>query len=463
MSTLLKALNKSMRKNTPRTLRGSANMVGKVLEYGEKTIKVEVLSGPIAGQEIDIDPGNKKVKDFEKESKAQTSSYTPVGGILRFDSVSAQNDGTYKSKWTNAWIKNPGDEHELLADQQVSYYDTGRTNSNDQPIISLRVLKRDNEQKVTSLDEMRDALADAFASSRSAMVVDTSEGFATMSYYLPGKREGDTYVHKDPIEFATSLIEDLDPEAKEIFSNILSTQGLTIVPVRNITVGPKSAEETKASIEKAEAAGEKARIMTVNPYAYEAPSLGIRLSGALARKDRDGNLEIAAEYAERLKDAFLSTAKEDAKASFHADGWRGVSDTDLKDFFEANGVSLVKHPSMTWNNASIHLQKFDGGSDFFAAKTHEANRYGSPYPALKCCDELRAAYATELHDAVLAVVKAPAATAEAKEEAPAAKSTEAEKPAANEAEQTAEQSEAQAEEAASIDDMLNEIGNEPMS
>lgn len=463
MSTLLNALNKSMRKNTPRTLRGSANMVGKVLEYGEKTIKVEVLSGPIVGQVIDIDPGNKKVKDFEKESKAQTSSYTPIGGILRFDSVSAQNDGTYKSKWTNAWIKNPGEDHQLLADQQVSYFDTGRTNSNDQPIISLRVLKRDNEMQVTSLDEMRDALADAFASSRSAMVVDTSEGFASRSYYLPRDKDGNSYVYKDPVEFATSLIDDLEPDAKEIFTQILATKGLTIVPVRNITVGPKSAEETKASIAKAEAAGEKARIMTVNPYAYEAPSLGIRLSGALARKDREGNLEIAAEYAERLKDAFLATAKEDAKASFHADGWRGVSDTDLRDFFEANGVELKKHPTMTWNNASIHLQKFDGGSDFFAAKTHESNRYGSPYPALKCCEELRAAYSTELHDAVLAVVKAPAATAEAKDEAPAAKSAEAEEPAANDVQQAEELAEAQAEEAASIDDMLNEIGNEPMS
>ena len=78
MSNLLSALNKTARKNTPRTLNGYANMVGTILEFGEKTIKVRVESGPIAGQEIDIDPGNKKVKEFEKFSKAQTSSYTPV-------------------------------------------------------------------------------------------------------------------------------------------------------------------------------------------------------------------------------------------------------------------------------------------------------------------------------------------------------------------------------------------------
>lgn len=383
MSTLLSALNKTARKNTPRSLRGPANMVGTILEYGDKTLKVRVESGPIAGQEIDIDPGNKKVKDFEKESKAQTSSYTPLGGVLRFDSVTPNNDGTYKSRWTNAWIKTPGDEHKLLADQLVSYYNTGRKNADDAPIVNIQVMDAKNEKSVANFDEMKSVLADGFASSGAVLVIDTGEGFSSATYYLPGKREGEDYVRRDPNEFAQELIDDIqgDAEISKLFRERMEAGNLTIVPVQRIPVGPKSAEEAQNAIDKAEEAGKKARIMTVNPYAYEAPSVGVRLAGALARKDRDQNLEIPAEYGDRLKEAFLASAPQGARDAFMADGWIGVSDADLKDFFEAKGVNLMKAPTQTWNTASIHLQKFGGSDNFFAAKTHRVLPLRHPVPA----------------------------------------------------------------------------------
>ncbi|MBW3243395.1 hypothetical protein KUV57_12045 [Epibacterium sp. DP7N7-1] len=461
MSNLLSALNKTARKNTPRTLNGSANMVGEVLAYDEKTIKVKVLSGPIAGQEIDIDPGNKTVKDFEKVSKAQTSSYTPVGGILRFDGVSRNNDGTYKSRWTNAWIKNPGDEHKLMTDQLVSYKNTGRKNSDGAPITNIQVMDAKNEKTVSDFDEMKSVLVDGFTNSGAVLVIDTGEGFSSATYYLPGERKGDEYVRKDPNEFAQELIDDIqgDAELSKLFGERMNAGHLTIVPVQRITVGPKSAEEAQNAIDKAEEAGNKARIMTVNPYAYDAPSVGVRLVGALARKDREQNLEIAEEYADRLKASFLASAPQGARDAFMADGWIGVSDADLKDFFEANGVALMKAPSQTWNTASIHLQQFGGSENFFAAKTHESYRYGTPFPPLECAKEIRAAYATELHDAIMTVVKSPEAAADAKTDAPAAKD---EAPKADpEAEKKA--AEISAEQEADIDGMLDAIADQPMA
>lgn len=461
MSTLLSALNKTARKNSPRTLRGRANMVGEICAFNEKTITVKVLSGPIKGQQIDIDPGNKKVKEFEKESKAQTSSYTKVGGILRFDGVTRQNDGTYKSTWTNAWIKHPGEDHKLLADQLVSYDNTGRRNSDDLPIVNIHVMDAEKEKQVADFDDLRETLIEGFSTAGAVLVVDTGEGFSSSSYALPGQREGDKFVREDPTEFAQSLIDDIlaQEDVKKIFLERMETGNLTIVPVKRIPVGPKSAEEAENAINKAKDVGKKARIMTVNPYAYERPSLGVRLSGALSRTDRDGNLEISEEYAERFKEAFLKSAPQSARDAFMADGWVGVSDTDLKDFLESNGVTLMKLPKTTWNTASIHLQRFTGSDNFFAAKTHEAYRYGTAIPPLECTKEIRAAFASEMQNAVLAVVKAPVAEAETKDDAPAASEKEAETAAEADAE-----AEAQAAlEEADIDSMLGEIADEPMA
>ncbi|WP_411839612.1 hypothetical protein [Paracoccus sp. ME4] len=457
MSNALKALSASMNKNRPKVLRGSSNMVVEVLGYGDKTISAKVLNGPIIGQTIELDPGNKKVADFSTPSKAQTSSYTPVGGILRAENVSLQKDGTYKSNWTNAWIKTPGEDNQILVDQSVSYHNTGRTNKSEKPIVQLRTMDEKSAVKVGSLEQLEAALASAFENTRSALVIDTSEGYATAPYYLPGKRDGDDYVFEDPKAFAAKLIADMDADAKEIFAEILSTSGLTVVPVRNITVGPTTAEETQKAIDKAAESGARARIMSVNPFAYDAPTLGARLSGALARKDRDGKLEIPAEYADRLKEGFLATAPESAKAAFHADGWRGVSDTDLRDFFKSRGVEMKVHPSDTWNVASIHLQKFDGGDNFFAAKTFEQNRYGNPYPRLECCSELRAAYATELTEAVIAVVGAPSLVAKAEEKAPA---LDDDKPVDQ---QIAAEAQEVSGETADIDELLNQFGDEPIA
>lgn len=455
MTSILNQLKKTINNARPKTLYGRANIVGEVLAYDEKTIKVKVLGGYLDGEEMDIVP-NKPVKEFSKESKAQTSSYTPIGGILRFDNVTKNADGTYKSTWVNAWIKNPGDEHHLLTDQAVSFHDTGRVNADDRPIMTLRVMDLKSETKVNDIEALESKLAEALEANRGALIIDTTEGYTAAEVYLPGRKTEAGYEHDDPKEYAAKIIADMGEEVIEAAKVVLADHGMTVVPMSVVPLGAKSAEEIKKKKTEAEAKGEKARIMTINPYAYEAPSIGVRIAGALARKDRDGNLDISSEFASRLKEKFLASAPEAAKAALHANGWKGVGDDDLRNFFKANGVELIEAPTRGWNTAAIHMQRYEGGTNFFAAKTHEAYRFASPYPALECCKELRTAFGSELTDAIKEISGAPAAKADAK--APEAAAG-AEAPAA--ASQTQEMDQAQAE--SEIDDLLADVDNLPMS
>lgn len=452
MSNLLGALQNSMRKSTPKVLRGRANMIAEVVSYGETTIKVKALNGPIAGQVIDIEPGAKsKVADFDiaqkRKKPQQTDQHTEIGGVLRFDGVTAKGDGTYKASWTNAWVKAPGEEHMVLEDRLVSYNDTGRKTRGGQPLVRLSIMEQEHEAKVSNLDELEAKLTEAFKMSGGAMVIDINGGeMEVTNLYVPGERVDGVYVRKDAAEHAKKLLEDLGDEVRAAFSETLAGRGMTVVPVGSVQVGSVVAEETVKKITEAEAAGKQARIMSVNPYAYERPTIGVRLTSALAREGDDA---ISKEHAERLKDSFLAGATEAAKAAFHKDGWKGVSDTDLKEFFAANGVQLANHPDQGWNRAALHLQRYENGTDFFVAKSHETARYGAPYPALECTKELRSAYGREMTEAVLAVT-APEKLAEVKE---AAKNAPAEDNA--ELDETAP-----GEILSSVDDMLDAIGDE---
>lgn len=473
-SPLLEALNKTLRSTGPKTLYGRTNMIGKVVSYDEaaKSIKVEAMNGPMAGEIMDIAfPSNhkNKIQDFIKPSKAQTSPCTPIGGFLRFDGVAKNRDGQgYTTSWINSWIKNPGDDNRLTADAQTQLIDTNTETASGFPHMRLAKMEPALERRVGSLDELQEALADAFESHKGALLIDIADGvFNSIPATLRGKKEGENFVYPEPKEAAADIIGKLNDDMKAAFVEALADRGMVVVPMVSMSVGGKTAEEIKDKLKKAAEAGTEARVMSINPLAYEVPSIGLRLDNALVRTDRDGKTLIAKEHAERLGTAFLKTAADEAKAAFHKDGWRGVADVDLQAFFASAGVALTEHPKSAWNRAAIHEQRFEGGDDFFAAKTHESARYGNPYPALECTRDLRSAYSNELVNAVKAVMTAPvvktevAAEAKAAEpkvadakasEAPAAAAaaTEAEVPAADAAE-------ASASDIANVDDLLRDV------
>ena len=456
MSSMLDALNSSMQKSTPKTLFGQANLVGKLIEFVGKSIRVEIMNGDVAGQIMDIDPGEiTKSENFSKPSKAQTSSYTQAGGMISFDRVvidkknPANADGIPQAKatWANVFIRTPDKDNTLVTDAVLTRVDPKRNNKDGNPIVNLHVLETESEKKVFNLDDMVAELTKAFTSTRIAMIVDMSSGeFKSGTTYLPGNKTEDGYVHSDPAEFAQKMFSNMDDEQRATFEKNLSENGITIVPVRNIQIGPRTNLEIKKAQDKAAEAGKEPRITSINPAAYETARFGLRLKGALMRT---GDLAIPDEHVQRLNAAFLAWAPESAKEDFHKGEWGGVSDTDITDFFTSKGIALSKSARQNWNVASIHLQTWMDSSASFAAKTHEESRYALPFPKLECTKGLRATYGTEMTHAVRALLDtlSSSATKAVEKEVVAPIVTAAE----NDANAAAE---------ADIDDLLNFLGEE---
>ncbi len=462
MSSLLKSMSAAMLKNTPKTLRGRANMVGELVGYGDKTLSVKMLNGPIAGQTVDIDPGPRSpVENFKKSSKAQTSQYTKPGGVLRFDAVQKDGDA-YKSNWTNVMTREPNDAQRVEVDLIASYSATRIKTSTGLPLAFVSIIDPEGETRVSTMAELREAMIAAFQKNGRAMVIDIEDGVMSAGHYRLNEIEKDgKRVRQDPAEAADTFIEDLGDNRAQ-FETELAARGLTVVPERSVQIGGKTAEETANEIRKAAEAGREPRVMSVDPGSYRPAPLGARIAAAL---NRDGDDAIPEEQADRLKKAFLAQAPDSAQDAFLDNGWRSVSDGDLKAFFASQGVEIEDRPKAGWNKAAIMFQKYEGGDDVFVVRSHESARYGSPYPLLKCTEELRAAYRDEIPAAIRAAV-APAATADARTETVAPKAESKQKAAPATKAEPAEKAPITEAEDAALSDMdaaLADIADDSMS
>lgn len=409
MSLALKGLSASIRKNRPKSLNGATNLVVEVTAYDQKANLIEgiVRNGVIAGQTIKLDPGNKKVEEFEVVDDAQTSSYTPIGGMIRCEGVERQGNGTYKSRWTNAFIKRPGEEHSLTPDVVTRFVPTDRVTKKNQPIYQMQTIDPAKIADIDSMDKLRDALVAALSETGSAMIIDVTDRFGSQSLYLPSEEKDGNYVSVDAAEFVQKILDDTPQETVEHLHKAIDGGKLHVATTANLLIGPKTAVEMKTAIDKAAAKGERARLMTVNVGAYENAPLGVRLNSALARKDNNDNPEISDVYAERLTKMFLEFAPESARDAFHAGGWRAVGDQDLRAFFKSHEIELPARPARGWNKASLHLRRHKDSENFFLQKSFEDQRWASPIPNLPCTRELRRAYATEITNAVAVLLKAP--------------------------------------------------------
>lgn len=445
--TKLSSLSLSALRNAPKKLREgqSTKMIGKVIEYTEDTVKVEAMSGLLIGQVVEISPNSRsqvKIKDLDVKNKPKkplsTTSYTDIGGFVGFDDVRAVQgkDGHY-SAYINAFIKEPDEDTSIRPDLKLVSYRAGTgTDREGQPIHFLMSMDAQSEVSPKTIEELEGALVKAVEAGKNAYLIRaTADDFDTDNFFKP---RGDDSSAEDYVKMAFS---GLTEEQLDAYKSDLAAGHITVVEVEPMKIGGKTAKENVEKLETGD------RITTINPKAYEAPSLGLRLRAAI-RPRKTADVEITEVHAERLKEAFLQTANDTAKAAFHEKGWAAVSDVDLREFFKAHGVELKKHPTIGWNQASVALSKSRHTQAFIAIKTQELYGTGSPYPALKCTQELRAAYNKELPEAILAVT-APEKLAEVKEaakDAPEAKADEVAAPAEGNM--------------ASVDAMLDDIGSE---
>lgn len=428
------------------------NMILKMIEIGEKTIKGEIMSGPAAGKIIEVKPsGHLDIKDYTKGK-----SKTVEGGLLRLERVKEGTDGIYTCRWSKTFNAKPTDKQTVLFEQVAKLVEIpGRRDSNGAKMMFLNILDLATDTQPTTAAELRSAIAAALGRTGTAalFVSDAEGGFYEDSIRLHTKREGGKTVPLEtPEERAAEVVSRLG-ENDEAVNKLLSGTSVSVVDSKGYPLGSDTSAGIETRLKEASEAGKFAQIGTVNPDDFKTTSLGLRIAGALAFT---GDNAIPREVADELKKGFLETASEAAAADFHKGGWVAVSDHALRSFFSSRGVELAKVPEASWSVNAVLLQKFEGSEDrFFVPKTFRTTGAISPYPAVKACEDLRSNFRNELREAILTVAATAEKTADKAEKAgPGAAKQEAVK------ETEAERAARLDQENMDIDDILDGLGSE---
>lgn len=433
--SFLKTMKDKLQEGRAKTLRGRTNLIGKVLSYGEVSIEVEVMNGPIAGQTVKIGlPTNSafkaKMKDFTTPSNAQMSMHTEVGGLLRFENVEKdpKDEERLKCGWINTWQKKAEDpDLKMLYDQQVKLNVlAGVKTSSGYPMVRAQVFEPGTEISVDTVDALTKALTEAYANKGAAILAVTDgDNYAEVSSYLKGEKKDGKYVLRDPAEYAKELVDSIcaDDEARADLEAQAAAGNITVLPCMSVSVGGKTAEAIVSKMEDADKKGTEARVMSVNPYAYDTRGLGGRMAVAMMMT-RDGEPMIAKEDQTRLAEAFKKTLPEEARDRFADKGWGGMSDADVRRFFASHDIALKEHPGDGYAFSQLKLQKYGKDSDgYFLASSLEMARFAQPYPAIEATKDLRQAYNFEMVNAASAALdkildRSAEKTADAKDAAP---------------------------------------------
>lgn len=408
MSKLQQAFSQSRRQMSGRTATPQGNIVLKATEFTDKTVKGEVMTGPAAGQNVEIevpDNGGKSVgiKEFTKKSHKAFID-TENGGTLRVERVTPGDDGVYKSRWMRSFNGQPKDNQSVHYDAVVSMTSRPSQNPDSPPRMSLNKLHLDAEEHVSTIKGLEDAIRKSFETAGGAHVFCDDGGEVISSpFVLGGQKVDGEWQAFDPAERAAEAIEGFGDFRGEV-ERILSEGGFSVVPSERMPVGPDTAEAIHETVTEAEENGTTPRISTIDPSSFKVLPIGVRTQIAL---NMQGDDALPKDAQDKLKARFLDSADDDAKAAFHKSGWRGVSDDDMRRFFSGQGVDLKDHGEDGWSRQTVLCL-----GDSIAIKSFGQNA-GVPYPNVKACEDANNAFRTEVRDAISAVIEAPAKTSEA--------------------------------------------------
>jgi hypothetical protein len=414
MSAILKAMAESQKTYSKRPMKPAGNIVLKPTEFTDQTVKGVVMSGVAAGQEIEVVvPDNGRdavsVKKFIKPSTATTSSYVDIeaGGTIRVEKLKEGANGVYTARWMNVFDGRPQEGSDAIYNAVVQLRTTAAKTEGDPDIMRLIVLHPEEEQRAATMEELAEKIEEAFAT-RGAVHVFIKEGdfVGSFPYTLGGQKVDDEWVPNDPKERAAYVIETFG-DRRALFEEAMKTEPFSVVPSQSITVGPTTGAGIMKAIAEAREKGEAPRINTIDPTHFEMRRTALRVAYAFNRNpERTG---LAKDAPQRFKARFLENASQEVKDLFRpkGPGWTGVSDDDMRRFFESQGIELAKYPSSGWTVQNIVLK------NGIATKTF-GQTDATPFPArLEICKDAVAAYDREIVDAIHAVVEAPAKTAQA--------------------------------------------------
>ena len=426
MSKLMEAAKLSQQKVNRRPVTPSGNIIFKPSSFTDKETAIgTVLSGPAAGQEMELKIPNNgpravNVKKLTTPSQATTSSYIDIekGGTMRCEGVKKGADGIYTARWVNVFDGRPEEGNRIITDAVVQLRTVSSEVDGQPDDMYLNALFPDEAKNASTMEELEERIVEAFASKGGVHIFFDEDGeIGSFFYRLGGVMTPDGWTDNDPKERASYVMESIS-ENRKVFEEVMSKKPFSVVPFEGIKVGPSTGAEILAEIENAITKGESPRINTIDPSTFRTLSTGLRVLYALREKEEVSGLPKDA--GEKLKEKFLQLASDDAKKAFLStkQGWSGVSNDDMRRFFEAVGVDLPKHPEMGWTRQNILIKKS------VATKTF-GNNNALPFPPLEICKGAYRKFQEEMFDAIRAVVDGPVKAAEA--EAPKAKADEAPK------------------------------------
>ena len=397
------------------------NVILQPVEFLANTVKGQVLSGPCAGQNVEVAYGSGKGNRLNqaKFTNPKDKSFVDIekGGTIRVEGITQGQDGVYNSRWMQTFNGQPKDGLSNRIDAVCNYVDLNRRDDQDRPKIMINILDIENENHVTSsLEDLESAIKAGFESHRAVMLFLMSNDKSSViqhPFILGGQKVEDKYVNRDPAERAAEVMKNLEPIYDEL-KGVMAGSGVSIVPMKGYSVGPGTAEHVETQIKEATEAGRSVRIDSVDPNYWTSPTLGSRVLAALKSK------EIPEEAGSKLAEAFKNNASKDEVAIFSSRGWGGVPNDVLRKFFaDVGNVELPDHPNNGWPTLTLLESREKDWEQGFIIKAFKT-RATAPYPAVTACAEARKTYYSEVKDAVSDTLENIRISAGARSEAPAA-------------------------------------------
>ena len=403
---------KKMRATADRKPAG--NVIVQVNEIGDTTMKGTIMTGAAKGTDIEFTPsGYLGIAEYKKGK-----SKLGENGTMRVEQLKEGVDGIYTCRWAKTFLAKPDAKHRQVLDQATSFSETTKRDSNGARAMFLEVLNLDEQKLVTDFDGMKTQMLSALKATGCVAVIGVEDGEMVYNkYFLSTRKVDGAYVTEDPEEMVEGLIGRVDAAAMDA---ALTESPVSVVPVSSYRLGSDTSANIDLKIkEREENPGTVVNIPTVDPASFKPLSIGLRTAVVLGTKGQD---EIPQEYADRLEEQFLATASDAAKADFHKNGWRGVSDTHMKAFYESQGQSVTSFDKPGWAQTSIVLRQHDDNDAVIFATKSFTHGIANPYPPVEACQDLRAKFYGEIRDAVNEIGKnAPEVDAQAKVEKAAAK------------------------------------------
>ena len=247
------------------------NIILRPTEFGEKTVKGEVMSGANVGTHIQVKYASRGDLGRAEFTDSSAKGYVNIekGGTLRVERVTKGSDDIYDCGYMLTFNGKPGPGYKVITDAMCKFFDTGQRDRFDRPKQRINQLILEDQTLVKTLDEMKSAIIKALASEGAFTLfgVDKDNRAIEASYFIRGQfvdaageptkpsyvdgklADGIKWADNDPEERAGEIMESLG-DAMDQIKEALEVNGFSIIPLRGYVVGAGTAKNVETEIRK---------------------------------------------------------------------------------------------------------------------------------------------------------------------------------------------------------------------